>query len=290
MNAFTDSESRFGALPTISDTGQWRLIIYIGKGGISAWIKSTEDPTTPVGQLFASVWQPSDDGLLTRIENAVYDHPRVLDDFSADIIIETEKCIWVPQALAEENPEINCERWFAQVWPGMEEEFFADECGDKLCLHMLTPGLRFFLGRTFPGTRISSHQTLLVRNLAGRAADDTRMYVDIRQREADILIFSGKNLLCCMTREWHSETDILWHVFNLLETYGIDPSKAQVCLSGMREIRERLAREARRYLGFVMLTMVPKVDCATPLPLAATFCCARNNFNARIETNENNKR
>ncbi len=283
MNAITDSENRMNPLPDISDTGQWRLIIYISKAGISAWIKSTEDPTVPVGQLFASKWQISDDGLLQRIENAVYDHPRVLDDFSADIIIETEKCLWVPSVLAEDNPEEDCEQWFSQVWPGMEKEFLTDEAGDKLCLHMLTPGLRAFLARTFPGTRIMSHQTQLVRNLAGRAADETRMYVDIRQHEADLLIFSGKHLLCCVTREWHSESDIIWHLFNLLETYSIDPAKAQVCLSGLRGVRDTLAREARRYLSFVMLTMVPKVDCNTPLPLAATFCCARNNFIARKE-------
>lgn len=281
MNSITDFDGRRTGIPDITDTGQWRLIIYLGKGGISVWIKSTEDPTARVGCLFTSVWQPGEDNLLRRIENSVYDHPRVLDDFSADIIVETEKCLWVPRALTGDNPESLCEEWFTQVWPGMESEFLTDECGDKLCLHLLTPGLKDFLARTFPGTRIASHQTILVRNLAGRAADDTRMYVDIRDHEADLLIFSGKNLLCCVTREWHAPADIVWHIFNLLDIHGINPRKAQVCLSGKRDIREFIAKETRKYLGFVMLTMVPRVESDTQLPLGAVFCAARNNFTER---------
>lgn len=278
MNMDIEQDNRRQRGFDLSDTGQWRLIIYLGKTGISAWLKSTEDPTIPVGRLFASRWERQPEGLLSRIENAVYDHPRVLDDFSADIIVETEKCLWVPKALTEDNPEEKCEEWFGQVWPGMETEFITDDCDEKLCLYALVPGLHDFLGRTFPGTRISSHQSVLVRNLAGRAADDVRLYIDIREGEADLIAFSGKNLLHCSTHRWEAETDIIWHAFNLLEVYGVDPAKAQVCLSGDRTLRENIARDMREYLSFVMLTMVPRVESDTPLPLAATFCAARNNF------------
>ncbi|MBD5203846.1 MAG: DUF3822 family protein [Bacteroidales bacterium] len=278
MNGITDSGPRhITGAPDLSDTGQWRLIIYLAKRGMSAWIKSTEDPTARVGHLFTSAWEHSEETLLRNIENTVYDHPRILDDYSADIIIETEKCLWVPAALTGENPEAKCEEWFTQVWAGTENQFLTDECGDKLCLHLLADGLKDFLSRTFAGTRISSHQTQLVRNLAGRAADDTRTYVDIRDHEADFVIFSGKNLLVCVTKEWYSESDIVWHLFNLLEIHGIDPRKAQVCLSGKRTVREQIARETRPYLGFLMLTMVPRVECDTPLPLGVVFCAARNN-------------
>lgn len=289
MNNDIDRESRRLRGYDLSDTGQWRLIIYLSKTGMSAWLKSTEDPTIPVGLLFTSSWNPDSEGLLGRIQNAVYDHPRVLDDFSADIIVETQRALWVPKELAGEHPEEECEKWFAQVWPGMETEFMTDECGDKLCLHMLVKGLKDFLARTFPGTRIRSHQTLLVKHLSGRAADDIRFYIDIREREADMVLFSGKNLLHCSTHGWEEETDIIWHVFNTLEVYGIDPAKAQVCLSGLRRERESIGRRMREYLSYVMLTMVPKIDTTSPLPLAALFCAARNNFLDNHE-NENNQR
>lgn len=266
----------------ISDTGQWRLIAYIGGKGIGAWLKSTEDPTLPVAELFAAQWEADPDGLLANIENAVYDHPRILDDFSADIILETGKALWVPRPELIEpdcEPEEMCDRWFGALWPEHETDYITDEYDDMLCLHMLAPGLKSFIARTFPGARVQCHQTVLVRNLAGRAADDPRMYLDIRDGVVDILLFSGRNLLSSSTHSWESETDIMWHAFNLLEVYGVNPRKAQICLSGDRRVRESLARSMRQYLGFVMLTMVPRVESATPMPLAAIFCAARNNFN-----------
>ncbi len=58
-----------------ADTGQWRLIVKIFADGISAYLENTLHDDVEPQELFTSSWENNPDGLLQRIENAVYDHP-----------------------------------------------------------------------------------------------------------------------------------------------------------------------------------------------------------------------
>ena len=64
-----------------ADTGQWRLLINIADEGMCAFLRHISDREKPIVEMFRTNWTSSDPAsLLKNIDNAVYDHPGLLDD------------------------------------------------------------------------------------------------------------------------------------------------------------------------------------------------------------------
>ncbi|MDE6637022.1 MAG: hypothetical protein K2K32_02155, partial [Muribaculaceae bacterium] len=89
----------------ILDTGQWHLAVDISKEGFGAWLLPESSLGLNPRVIISQAWNPSEEGLLARIEDAVYDNPTVLDDYSADIIIESDRQLWLPANLYPADDE-----------------------------------------------------------------------------------------------------------------------------------------------------------------------------------------
>lgn len=251
------------------DTADWRLIGHISSHGMGAWLRH-DDPTRELETLFQLNWDTDGESPLEMIENAVYDHPQVLDDFTADIAIEAPKSIWVPSALVDENDD-EALRLYNQIYNAAEGDLMSESVDDATCLYNLTPGLNAFLQRTFPGARIHPHLAILVRRFRERSADMPRVYIDIRNGEADIVAFDRTTFLMAATHRWYHPNDIQYHLFNILNVYGLDPASVQVSLSGPRDLKSELLAELRKTIAFVMLTMSPAPGARADMPLAASL-------------------
>ena len=267
----------------IADTGLWRLVADISACGMSAWLKRTDEPGLPARQVMSVSFGSDESTLLKDIENAVYDHPLILDDFSADFIITTPKTIWIPSEVTDiTDADRKC---VEQLWPANPEgDFFTDSCGEAACLYLLTPGLKAFLGRTFPGIRIVSHQSVLLENFNRLNDDGMRLNVNIRDGEADFILTEGKRLLGAVTHGWLTSADVAWHALNLLQSVDADPLKTRLLLSGERtpqvvESRNELNQTMRGYFASAMLAPVPHVAGAEDGSLAARFRLTRQSAN-----------
>ena len=257
----------------IDDTADWRLIIYISRTGMSAFLKNEEDPMEPLITMFSESWPREDSGLLRRIESAVYDHPQLFDDFSTEIIINTERSIWVPlreieKGNGEEDNYRDETELFNMVYDASEEDIFMDEQGDRICLYTLVPGLHPFIRRTLAGARTWCQQTLAVRRFAEQVSDMPRLYVDIRDGEADYYGFDGRKLLIAVTHPWRDKMEIAYRVFNMMELWKLDSGNTQVMISGKRDIKNELMGILREHLNYVMLTMLPSSISRSEHPLA----------------------
>lgn len=239
---------------------------------MSAFLKNEEDPMEPLITIFSESWPREDSGLLRRIETAVYDHPQLLDDFSTEIIINTERVVWVPRREIEREDGALIERDEAElyniVYEAAEEDIFIDEQGDRLCLYTLVPGLYPFIRRTLAGARTWCQQTLAVRRFSEQVSDMPRFYVDIREGEADYYAFDGRKLLFAVTHPWRDRMEIAYRVFNMMELWKLDKNNTKVMLSGKREIKNEMMGIMREHLEFVMLTMLPSSISRSEHPLA----------------------
>lgn len=262
----------------IDDTADWRLIIHISEDGMSAYLRHEEDPLEPIATLFELNWERDETLLLERIENVVYDHPQLLDDFSAEVIIRAPKTLWVPSEFLDE-PGAEYEL-YQTVYEAEPEDIFIDDRLEEKCLYSLVTGLLSFLRRTLPGARIRSHLGVIVGKFHDRIADVPRIYVDMQGEEVDIIAFDGKRLLSSATYECHGLKDIAYHIFNVIEIEGIDPTQCQVYVSGSRERRNNLVKLLREHLSFVMLTMLPKAAVGLDLPLSVAIAAGRTRTSA----------
>lgn len=253
----------------IDDTAEWRLAVYVSETGMSAYLKNIENPLEPVATLFEERWQRDESQLLRRIEGAVYDHPQLLDDFSTEIVVCTPRALWVPEDKAGDSEE-----WtslYNTVYRAEEEDIMCDTLEGMCCLFSLAPGMPSFFRRTLSGARVSCHQTVLSRRFITRGGDTPRVYVDIREDEADYIVLDDRRMLLSVTHRWHDMMDIAYHLFNIMDVYGLDPAAAQVSLSGMRDIRTPLVKELRRHIAYVMLTMMPSAVSKAEMPLSAAI-------------------
>lgn len=253
----------------IDDTAEWRLVVYMSTTGMSAYLKNIENPLEPEAVLFEERWEQDMSALLRRIETEVYDHPQLLDDFSTEIVVCTPRCIWVPESMAgdyESQSEL-----FNKIYSAEEEDILCDTLHGMCCLYSPVAGLPAFLRRTLSGARVSSHLTVLARRFMNRGGDLPRIYVDIRENEVDFVVLDDKRLLLASTLQWHDPMDIAYHIFNIMDVYGLDSKNTQVSLSGMRDVKQILVKTLREKIAYVMLTMMPSAVSKTEMPIAAAI-------------------
>lgn len=262
-----ESASTYTAV-RIGDTSDWRLIAVISETGMGAWLKNLVNPAEEVVELFTTRWERNPDMLLSNIENAVYDHPQVLDDFTADIAVVAPRSVWVPPFYADADEAETAEVYNAMYQCG-EEEVMQEESAGALCLFTLVPGLKAFLQRTFPGARVHSHMAVMAHRFRERGADMPCVFIDIRDDEADFVAFDNRRLLFSASHTWREATDIEYHLYNLVSVLGLEPSGVQVSLSGLREVKNSLTAPLRENFPYVMLTMLPSISTKAGMPLAA---------------------
>lgn len=257
----------------IDDTAVWRLVIFISERGMSAYLKNLENPLENIITLFEEKWDWDDTSLLSRIEDCVYNHPQLLDDFATEIIICSPRTLWLPDATCHDQDDV-----FSQydiVYPGDEADVFEDEREGMICAYSIVSGLQSFLRRTLPGAKISSHQGILVSKFIGQSNEMPVLYVDIRREDADYILIDDNKLLLSATHQWHNMMDIGYMAMNILDIYGINPKAAQVSLSGETADKQELVKLMREQITYVMFTLVPTAVSKVDMPISAAISLCR---------------
>lgn len=235
----SEEYTNYGGRADYIDNGQWHLAVNISDHGFGAWLVPDAAIGRPAKVIVDESWAPVKEGLLHRIEDVVYDNPTVLDDFSADIILESDRQLWLPSDLYPADED--CADIYTKVYGGEPYDVIVNQSGIQRVAFALTPGLKAFMQRSFPGARIWSQLTLL-KEAAIRADEMFKCVIDIRDACFDIVLLRRTELLCAASHPWKSENDIAYTVVNILHTYGADPKETDIVLSGMREIRHSLGK------------------------------------------------
>lgn len=259
-----------------------------------ALLRHATDRARPAMQIFCDSWgEVPRASLLERIENAVYEHPSVLDDYATEIVVETPRLTWAPAALLDEEESAE-ERIFHTVEAfGAETpaaggwcagEVLADRIGEETALYSLCDGFDAFVARTLPGARMRSHMAVLAEKLRemNRADGRLHIYADMRPGgEMDILAFRSGCLISGSVRQCDSAEDAAYRVFGLLNEYSAGPDDAEVHLHG-----DAAKVEAVRQLTGAVCGKCDTLDFGeaieqSGLPLAAAMLMYNNRTSPR---------
>lgn len=211
-----------------SDTDRWQLAVWLSDHGAQAWLMPRSNPLEGRRILLDASWEPDKEGLLNRIENVIYDHPSVLDDYTTAIVVESARTLMVPNArVADQTDAVSL---YTRVFTSRDEDVIADETDPpETALLTLTPGMLPFLQRTFPGARVYSHLNRL-KSVLREAGRGLRIYLLTRGRQADILAFSDTVLLSASTHDWHQWEDLAYMALNLADAYRLVPAEASILI------------------------------------------------------------
>lgn len=213
-----------------ADTGQWRLLLKIGMTGLESFLENTLHPEIEPQPLCKVEWDFNRDMLRKNIEDAVYNNPRLLDDFSTRIILYDPRTLFIPTIIAEEKAGEE-EIQYTRVYSAEESDIMSDSDGDITAVWSLAPGVKSFLQRTFAGARITCNLMEEVRNLR-KNNEGISVYAITRTGETDIILLKNKDLLSASTHEWNHHDDIAYLVLNLLDVYNINISDVTVLIEG----------------------------------------------------------
>ena len=205
-----------------ADTGQWRLVIHVAADGMGAVLRHVSDTSRPAVRLFDDHWEPLEGrSLLERIENSVYEHPGILDDYATEIVVTTPNTTWIPTEILSSG-EFMEENVFNEFFPG-ENEVMTDRVGEATALFSLAPGFDGFMARTVPGARMRSHLAVLAERMLADAGDGIFTVNIILYRSAVTLVASrGETLLCASEHPVTCQEDVSCVAKKVLEAFGED--------------------------------------------------------------------
>ena len=222
-----------------ADTGQWRLLVNIYQGGLDAFLENTLHREIDPQELCRAEWAPDKEKLSKNIEEAVYNNPRLLDDFATRIVLYDRCTMLIPKEIAEESAGSE-EELYKRVYKAESTDIMTDFEGDITGVWSMGPGVKSFLSRTFPGARITCNLLEQVRHAFGISAGKEErgrkkeerengygktglhVYKTEREDEVDLVLIDGNDLLSASTHEIKNQKDIERLEQELFKAYGKD--------------------------------------------------------------------
>lgn len=196
------------------------------------------------------------------LEKAVYDNPLLLMDFKRTY------CIIEPDALCALPPQSTDSEirrpLLKEIWPDFDEknhEIIAD----------ITPGGRgpvlagcverdilTFFRRTFPGIRIASHLSPLVRYFMSTRGNTPKLYANLRKNATDIVVIDGGSVLMANTFATPTDDDAAFIVLTARSHLGLAGAAGEeIMLSGNAPQREALTAQLRKFAPRVLPVVFP---------------------------------
>ncbi|MDE5877208.1 MAG: DUF3822 family protein [Muribaculaceae bacterium] len=277
----SDNQTPKYSAAELADTGRWHLVVRIGDKSAEAWLNYIADNSRP-NRLFAIDFDDSETHI-EQLERAVYDNPRVLDDFSTDVIIDTDRVLWVPKN-ANDPEEV---RIMANaLWPELAADVLTDRTGTEVCHFVLTPGLATCMQRTFPGARVVCGLSVLRRFVATRHSEGTSLYVDFSDKAMiHILATKADKLLFATTKpsEHYDVPTLVKLIANALKACGCERSDVQATINSdasdttRHTVASRLGAALEPYIAECTYTDTAARLGTDGLPLALALSVTRRN-------------
>ena len=208
-----------------ADTGQWQLIIKMSPEGLEADLRNTLHPEIPLQNLCSLRWNTKDSSVKDNIESAVYENPRLLDDFATKIVMYDPMTLFIPSDVLESHgaeAEI-----YGKVYPSESEDVMYDRFGDMTAAWKLAPGVRNFLLRTFPGARLANNLMEKVKTLSTRK-EGVLLHISTRVDSSDFILTDDGKLIAACTKPIFLKEDIDATVRMMTEAYGYRPEDIRI--------------------------------------------------------------
>ena len=256
-----------------SDSGLWKMLISISDDEMIVIMKPTEEGLGKSQLMFRKPLTGSDSDKLQQIENSIYEHPRMMEDYATEVILTTGKAVWVPTDYVEDEEKE--EKYLCAVYRADPADITSNSNEEESCIFSFLPGLLSFLNRTLPGCRVYSHQFLLNRELHGKNSGAPRVYVVIRRGRFDLIAYREGQLVSVSTHEWRAETDMAYYVYLLADAYDIDMEKMEVIVAGLKEEKKELEKILKEMTPNVYRLKEPSAYDDMKIPLAMAFALER---------------
>lgn len=253
-------------LKKYSDSRRYNLILCMGAGRLQGWFVPYGRNDTAPALGISTAWASDPERILDSVENAVYDHPMLLEDYDCRILVDTPRLLLFPA----EAPATVIDRAMERFYDVAPEDVFTHELCGAVIAFSLCRGLRPFLSRTYAGVTPQHPLVPLCRWFSRDAGvpGRIRIYADIDAPWLHLMAFSGDRLLHASTHGAATTADAAYFIFALWKQLEMTPDDGQVYISGNPAMRKELMPLLRRHINYVGLSLLPAVEDADNVPTA----------------------
>lgn len=247
----------------IADTSSWGLYIRIDENNLDVMLYN---PVEDNSLIYSRIQLDGSDkeSYLKSLENAVYDNPLLLNDFSRTcVLIENKYFLLVPECVTDSDLQ---EKLFAEAhtdYDGQDSEIIADEVLPLHALMLMSVDRKLlgFIRRAFVNPRIYNHQTPLLRYFADRRrhGNNAKMFVHLRRENADIIVYDNDGLRLANTYSFVAVDDIIYYILAVRQEMGLDAATDELLISGEPELRRQISEKLKKFITFVMPVIFPGV-------------------------------
>ena len=215
-----------------ADTGQWRLILKIRPDGLEACLENTLHKEIEPQPLCKVEWASDYGSVCKKIEETVYNNPRLLDDFATRVILYEARTLFIPKDIAEATAGSE-EELYKKIYDAEAPDIMSDTNEEITAVWSAPPGVKSFLLRTFPGARITCNLMDNLRELKKKINEDPlerdkglgenriTLMEDIREKDVDLILMQGTQLLSAATHNYQTDEDINKLENSLLAAYDL---------------------------------------------------------------------
>lgn len=197
---------------------------------------------------------------LQALENAVYDHPLLLDDYGR------VRCVMRAPHFAVVPPEVADDaalaaRVLAASFPDDDGEVAA--CQLPQCevgvVYSLPKGTQAFLQRTFNTPPMVHHLYPLCEHFKAlnTGTDIARMFINLHEDVIDIAVYRQGRLHMANSQPVRNVADATYLVMHTWQSLDMDQHADEIQLTGDKTLRDELAPQLRRYVKYVMPAIFP---------------------------------
>ncbi len=243
-------------IPDISDHARWRLQLTVGDHGVRA---NFYDPAARRIHLYLEKsWRCDPADALRKIEDAVYDDPVVVDDYTTCILVRPGAMVFVPRDSLPEDAEAHAEELLSLLDATENKDVWIEPATQELTALFTTPGgTRDFLARTFPTEDVhAALLPMLSHVIASFEPHGEKVWVHIDADTLDIVALRNGAPSLINTREYEDAADAAYYIVYALRAIEFAPG-CEVRVSGNETVRRELLPMLRRHLEFVSNALLP---------------------------------
>lgn len=244
--------------PDISDHSRWRLQLTVGAGGVRA--NFYDAAAARMFTYMDKSWGGDPADSLRKIEDAIYEDPVILDDYTTSILVRPVRMIFVPDArLGADTAAEDAEALLSQVDATEAKDVWIEPQGHGLTAIFSTPaGVRDFLSRTFPTEDVHLALRPMLGHVLLRENDPGRkMWVHLDAGTLDVVAVSDGRPVLVNTREYVEAADAAYYIVYALGAIGFDAARTDLRLSGREDLRRELMPMLRRHIDSVSGALLP---------------------------------
>ncbi|MCM1292017.1 MAG: DUF3822 family protein [Bacteroides sp.] len=218
----------------ISQPELWRLVLTVGRDALDVALLP---PLSREEMILCSYpYGSTDAGLLSAIEDIVYDNPLLLSDFKRiDCIVDYVPQVLLPAALPDEAvaPAVDIASAAVTDADLCEPELF--DTSDPECrvgVRQLR-SVRDFLTRTFFNVRFDSRIASLVRHFNSLVdlPEGVRMFALTRGKQLTLIALQNHSVILANTFEFQSPVDAAFYILSAVRSLDIDPEHLMLMVS-----------------------------------------------------------